>query len=238
MSREVCKKKRSSFAGGKGSEGKDVMIVLFPGRGATKGSHLGPRSTWTNITKPLPQPWIVQKKTEGIVLAQPRLPANLPGPTHVDHPVGRWLWKCRCGNAAAGGLVFQDLHCYIDDEQHEGDVIVRHSFSFTGLPLIAPTFWRYLGESFRRTKRLVENPLRALDGFMRLNWRAFMLDFLKLSWLLHLQVWSSPKKSKKWMAMVSSVYRQSQVELRKTPTGRCCCLMMSVQFNIWSCMFV
>ena len=122
MSREVCKKNALHLQVAKAAKLKTWWLCCSLDVALRK--EVTYRSTWTNIAKPLPQPWIVQKKTEGIVLAQPRLPANLPGPTHVDHPVGRWLWKCRCGNAAAGGLVFQDLHCYIDDEQHEGDVIV------------------------------------------------------------------------------------------------------------------
>lgn len=197
------------------------------------------RSTWTNIAKPLPQPWIVQKKTEGIVLSQPRLPANLPGLTHVDNPKRRLHGGF--GNAAVAMLWQVDLSfriftaISITSSMKEMWLswvkVCPPQFLLHWTAIDCATFWTYLGESFRRTKRLVENPLRALDGFMRLNWRAFMVDFLKLSWLLHLQVRSSPKRSNQWMAMVSSVYRQSQVELRKTPTGRCCCLMMSVQFK-------
>lgn len=173
--------------------------------------------------------------------------SQLPGLTHVDNPKRRL--DGGFGNAAVAMLPQVDLSfriftaisitssmkemwlSWVSFYMQSRWRFVRHSFSFTELPLIAPTCWRYLGESFRRTKRLVENPLRALDGFMRLNWRVFMVDFLKLSSLLHLQVWSSPKRSNQWMAMVSSVYRESQAELRKTPTGLCCCLMMSVQFK-------
>ena len=149
------------------------------------------------------------------------------------------LWQCcrRWTCLSGSSLLYQlqaawrrcDCHeCPSTCKAGEGlSATVSLSLNCHSLRHLLKVSWRI----FPVEKRLVENPLRALDGFMRLNWRAFMVDFLKLSWLLHLQVWSSPKRSNQWMAMVSSVYRQSQVELRKTPTGRCCCLMMSVQFK-------
>lgn len=152
MSREVCKKNALHLQVAKAAKVKTWWLCCSLDVALRK--EVTYRSTWTNIAKPLPQPWIVQKKTEGIVLAQPRLPANLPGLTHVDHPKRRL--DGGFGNAAVAMLSQVDLSfriftaisitssmkemwlSWVSFYMQSWWRFVSHSFSFTELPFIAP----------------------------------------------------------------------------------------------------